>query len=111
MKKQDFTISSAAAAQIASIIEADERSGLFFRITVNGGGCSGFQYEFKIDDDMQSGDIPFEKDGVEIILDEVSLDILQGSELDYITDLMGSYFKIKNPNAKSACGCGNSFSL
>lgn len=111
MTKHKFKITEAAAKQIGTIIKADTRENLFFRVTVSGGGCSGFQYHFDLDHEKHADDIIFHQAGIEVALDETSLDVLKGSQLDYITDLMGSYFKIENPNAKSACGCGNSFSL
>jgi iron-sulfur cluster insertion protein len=111
MTDTKFEITKAAAQQILSIIKDDKRDNLFFRVTVSGGGCSGFQYHFDLDQEKHEDDVIFHQAGAEIALDQTSLDILKGSRLDYITDLMGSYFKIENPNAKSACGCGNSFSL
>jgi iron-sulfur cluster insertion protein len=81
------------------------------RITVSGGGCSGFQYGFSLDDQKNDDDRLFERDGVTVVIDEVSLDLLKGSEVDFVEDLIGSYFAIKNPNATSTCGCGSSFSV
>jgi iron-sulfur cluster insertion protein len=81
------------------------------RITVSGGGCSGFQYGFSLDDQKNDDDRLFERDGVTVVIDEVSLDLLKGSEVDFVEDLIGSYFAIKNPNASSTCGCGSSFSI
>jgi iron-sulfur cluster insertion protein len=81
------------------------------RITVSGGGCSGFQYGFSLDDQKNDDDRLFERDGVTVVIDEVSLDLLKGSEVDFVEDLIGSYFAIKNPNASSTCGCGSSFSV
>jgi len=84
---------------------------MMFRIAVNGGGCSGYQYEFTFDDTRTEDDILVERDGARLLVDQVSLDFLGGSEVDFVEGLMGSHFEIKNPNAKSSCGCGTSFSV
>jgi iron-sulfur cluster insertion protein len=81
------------------------------RIAVSGGGCSGFQYGFTFDEEKNEDDVVFERDGVVVVVDEVSLDLLAGAEVDFVEDLMGASFQIKNPNAASSCGCGNSFSI
>jgi iron-sulfur cluster insertion protein len=108
----DFQISPKAAQRITALIAAEgDRDSLKLRVAVSGGGCSGFQYGFTLDDELRGDDRVFERDGVSVLVDEVSLDLLKGSELDYIDDLIGSYFVIKNPNATSTCGCGSSFSV
>ena len=81
------------------------------RITVSGGGCSGFQYGFTFDPARNEDDRLFERDGAQVVVDEVSLELLNGSEIDYVEDLAGASFAIRNPNAASSCGCGNSFSV
>ena len=81
------------------------------RITVNGGGCQGFEYAFKPDTTKNDDDIIFEKDSARIIIDEISLPYLDGAEIDYVDDLIGAHFKINNPNATSSCGCGTSFNV
>ena len=81
------------------------------RVSVSGGGCSGFQYGFSLDDTKNDDDLLFEKNTIEVIIDEMSLDYLKGSELDYVEDLIGAYFAMKNPNASSTCGCGSSFAI
>ena len=81
--------------------------GSFFRIAIKGGGCSGFQYEFTFDHSKLEDDLSFEK----ILIDKVSADLLKGSEIDYVSELIGEQFKITNPQTKSSCGCGVSFSL
>src|SRR5215472_2420246 len=83
----------------------------FLRIAVSGGGCSGFQYGFSFDDQRNEDDFVFERDGVGIVVAEVSLGLLSGAEVDFVEDLMGASFQIRNPNAASSCGCGNSFSI
>lgn len=109
--EQLFTFTDSAAARINKI-STDEGRHLRFRITVKGGGCSGFQYEFSLDDtEASADDTILEKNGAEVIIDETSLGILKGSSLDYVEDLSSAGFEIKNPNATARCGCGNSFSV
>lgn len=109
---KDFTLTDAAAARILYLREKEQKPGLRFRVSVNGGGCSGFQYEFSLDEAAANEDDSIiRKDGAEVIIDETSLGILAGSELDYTEDLAHAGFSIKNPNATAKCGCGNSFSV
>ena len=103
-------VSSSAAKRIAALAAA-EGPGAMFRIAVNGGGCSGFQYEFSFDGVRADDDVLIEQDGARVLIDTASLEFLGGSEVDFIEGLMGSHFEIKNPNAKSSCGCGTSFSV
>ncbi len=105
-----FSLSESAAKRI-SVMLADETDNSFFRVAVNGGGCSGFQYEFSIDTGRQGDDLTFVSYGVEVVIDEMSLELVDNAELDYIQDLMGSYFAVTNPNATASCGCGTSFSV
>lgn len=108
---QDFTLTDSAAQRI-NALKALEGKPLRFRITVKGGGCSGFQYEFGLDDSPAAADDTIiEKNGAEVIIDETSLGIVTGSTLDYTEDLAHAGFSIKNPNATAKCGCGNSFSV
>jgi len=106
-----ISISENAAKRIAKLIADDDGEGLVFRVAVSGGGCSGFQYGFSLDNQRNDDDHVFERDGIEVVIDEVSLDLLKDSEVDFVEDLIGSYFSIKNPNASSTCGCGSSFSV
>ena len=85
--------------------------GASLRIAVSGGGCSGFQYGLSFDDQRNPDDLLFEHGGVAVVVDDASLELLNGAELDFVEDLMGASFQIKNPNAASSCGCGNSFSI
>jgi iron-sulfur cluster insertion protein len=108
----EITISASAARRIAALIAGEGGSErLRLRVAVSGGGCSGFQYSFTLDDERHDDDRVFERDGVGVLIDEVSLELLKGSQLDYVEDLIGSYFAVKNPNASSTCGCGSSFSM
>ena len=84
---------------------------MMLRVAVTGGGCSGFQYNFALDDARTDDDLVIEKDGVTVLVDPMSLDFLKGAEIDYVDDLIGAAFKIHNPNATSSCGCGTSFSI
>ena len=99
-----------AAERILAIAAGEVRNKLF-RVSVEGGGCSGFQYKFDMVGAAEAEDIVIERDGAQMLVDPVSLDYLKGSEVDFVDDLMGASFRIKNPNAQSSCGCGTSFSL
>jgi len=103
-------VSDTAARRIAWVLAQDEYKGRMLRISVSGGGCSGFQYGFTFDEDRTDADLVIERDGARILIDDVSLDLLRGSVIDYVEDMIGASFAIRNPQAKSACGCGNSFS-
>ena len=105
-----FGLTVSAAARITKML-ADESEGSFFRVAVLGGGCSGFQYEFSIDVAKQPDDLVFTSHDVEIVIDAMSLELVDTAELDYKQDLMGSYFAVNNPNATASCGCGTSFSV
>jgi iron-sulfur cluster insertion protein len=100
-----------AAQRVASLIESEGRDALMLRLSVSGGGCSGFQYGFTLDDSITDDDIVFPKGNVKLVVDTVSLDLLAGAEVDFVEDLVGSYFRVNNPNAASSCGCGTSFSI
>ncbi len=104
-------LTESAAKRIAELKAQENVPNAFLRLAVSGGGCSGFQYGFSFDDTRQDGDVVFERDGVEVVVDDTSLDLLNGAEIDFVEDMMGAAFQIKNPNAASSCGCGNSFSV
>jgi len=129
---EQFAVSERAAARIAEIIAAESSAarGLggapgggasgdamsgdttpALRVAVLAGGCSGFQYRFELDTAQQEDDLVIERAGARVLVDPVSLDLLAGGELDFTDELMGSHFAVRNPNAKSACGCGTSFSV
>jgi len=107
---EQFGVTERAAARIAEIVAADGRQAAL-RVAVLAGGCSGFQYRFELDEALQDDDLVIERAGAKVLVDPASLDLLAGSELDYTDELMGSHFAVRNPNAKSACGCGTSFSI
>ena len=104
------TVSARAAKRIAEILK-NEPARSMLRIAVTGGGCSGFQYNFAIDDARTDEDLVVERDGATVLIDPMSLDFLKGAEIDFVDDLIGQSFKIHNPNATSSCGCGTSFSV
>ncbi len=107
----EIGLSASAAKRIATLIAAEDKPELMLRVTVSGGGCSGFQYGFDFDSERRLDDIAIERDGVTVLIDTVSAGYMAGSEIDYVEDLIGASFRINNPNAVSACGCGTSFSL
>lgn len=107
---EPVTVTERAAARIASIM-AGEPPGSMLRISVEGGGCSGFQYRFDFTTERNDDDLVIEKAGATVLVDEISLPYMAGTELDWVEDLIGSAFKLKNPNAVANCGCGTSFSV
>ena len=107
---QQFALTERAAARIAEIVAADGRDAAL-RVAVLAGGCSGFQYRFELDQASQPDDLVIERAGAKVVVDPASLDLLAGAELDFTDELMGAHFAVRNPNAKSACGCGTSFSV
>ena len=104
------SVSERAARQIAKIV-AKEDGPRMLRLSVSGGGCSGFQYNFELVEAVEADDLVIERDGVTVLVDPMSLEFLEGSELDYVDELIGASFQVKNPNAQSSCGCGTSFSV
>ncbi|MEX2644324.1 MAG: iron-sulfur cluster insertion protein ErpA [Acetobacterales bacterium] len=105
------TMSDSAMRRVAELIREEGNERLMLRVMVNGGGCSGFQYSFDLDEARNDDDRLFEHDGVKLVVDEVSLDLLAGSQIDYVEELIGAAFRIRNPNAVSSCGCGSSFAI
>ena len=103
---KEIKFTDKAIKQINHLLTQKDK-GSFFRIAIKGGGCSGFQYDFSFDKSIEKDDIKFEN----ILIDKSSADLLKGSEVDYVTELIGNSFKISNPQSKSSCGCGVSFSL
>ena len=106
-----FVVTERAAKRIGEILASEGDASQKLRISVSGGGCSGFQYGFDLDASDQEGDIAVERDGVTVVIDGMSLLYMMGCEVDFIEDLTGSYFRVSNPNAASSCGCGNSFAI
>jgi len=108
---RSITVTESAARRIAFLREQEQVGAANLRIAVSGGGCSGFQYGLSFDDQTNPDDRVFERDGVGVVVDDVSLELITGAEVDFVEDLMGASFRISNPNAASSCGCGNSFSI
>ncbi|MCG5233865.1 HesB/IscA family protein [Xanthobacter oligotrophicus] len=106
----EFTVTDAAARRICQIL-SPEPAGTFLRISVEGGGCSGFSYKYDVTREQGEDDLVIEKEGAKIVVDRISIDYIKGSQLDYKADLMGSAFKISNPMATAKCGCGSSFGV
>lgn len=106
-----MTFSDAAAGKVKALIEEEENENLKLRVFVTGGGCSGFEYGFTFDEDMEDDDTRIEKHGVALLIDPLSFQYLAGSVIDYKEDLQGARFTVENPNAQTTCGCGNSFSI
>ncbi|WP_262696359.1 iron-sulfur cluster insertion protein ErpA [Kordiimonas aquimaris] len=104
-------LSARAAARVANLIEQQGNPELKLRLSVSGGGCSGFQYGFGFEDAQKPDDIVVTKNGVTMLVDSMSLLYLTGSEVDYVEDLVGASFQVVNPNASSSCGCGSSFAI
>ena len=103
---KEIKFTDKAIKQINHLLTQKDK-GSFFRIAIKGGGCSGFQYDFSFDKSIEKDDLKFEN----ILIDKVSADLLKGSEVDYVSELIGDSFKISNPQSKSSCGCGVSFSI
>jgi iron-sulfur cluster assembly accessory protein len=106
----NVTMTDRAARKIGELLRS-EPSGAMLRLSVLGGGCSGFQYKFDVERDRADDDVTIDRDGVTMLVDSVSLQYLAGSEIDFVDDLIGASFKVNNPKAKASCGCGTSFSL
>ncbi|MGA0600360.1 HesB/IscA family protein [Caulobacter sp. KR2-114] len=109
-KTPAVTLSAAAAARLKAIAAAEGRP-LMLRVAVEGGGCSGFQYVFDLVETAEDDDLKVERDGAAALVDLVSLDLLRGSEIDFADELAAAEFRVRNPNARSSCGCGVSFSI
>jgi iron-sulfur cluster assembly accessory protein len=105
-----ITVSERAARRIGEILKR-EPPGTMLRLSVEGGGCSGFQYKFDMDRAQMPDDVMVRREGATVLIDQVSLQFLAGSEIDFVDDLIGASFRVNNPNAKASCGCGTSFAL
>src|SRR5689334_1517431 len=110
MTSGNVTVTDRATRKIAAILKG-EPTGAMLRVSVEGGGCSGFQYKFDVERERADDDLVIAGSDATVLIDPVSVGFLAGSEIDYVDDLIGASFKINNPNAKSSCGCGTSFSL
>ncbi|MFZ5749126.1 MAG: iron-sulfur cluster insertion protein ErpA [Pseudomonadota bacterium] len=106
----DISLTPAAAARVAAIAAKQDKPALL-RLSVEGGGCSGFQYRFGFADSIDADDVVAETDGVRLVVDSVSLDLVRGASVDYVESLGGAAFRVENPNAVAGCGCGSSFAV
>jgi iron-sulfur cluster insertion protein len=109
--EQPLTFTAAAAAKVGALIREEGNADLKLRVYISGGGCSGFQYGFEFDENQAEDDVAMQRDGVTLLVDPLSLQYLLGAEVDYSESLHGAQFVIRNPNAKSTCGCGSSFTV
>ena len=109
--ERSILITESAAKRVRTLIEMEGNQALMFRISVSGGGCSGFQYGFSLDDAPTDDDRWFTAHGVTVVVDDASLDLIAGCEVDFVDDLVGSMFTVSNPNATATCGCGTSFNV
>jgi iron-sulfur cluster assembly accessory protein len=105
-----ITVSERAARRIGEILKG-EPNGTMLRVSVEGGGCSGFRYKFDIERAKAADDLVISRDGAVVLIDPISVNYMTGSEIDFVDDLIGASFKVKNPQAKASCGCGTSFTL
>jgi len=110
IESASVTLTERAAKRILEILREDPTQSML-RVAVTGGGCSGFQYDFCLDDSRGEDDLVIARDGALVLIDSVSLGFLKGAEIDFADEMIGAAFKIKNPNATSSCGCGTSFSV
>lgn len=106
----DIDLTPSAARRVASIAERQGKPAIL-RLAVDGGGCAGFQYRFELTEGVEADDTTAERDGVKLVVDSVSLDLVRGSAVDFVENLGGASFQVTNPNAQSGCGCGTSFSI
>jgi iron-sulfur cluster assembly accessory protein len=106
----EIDLTPSAAARVAAIATKQGKPAIL-RLAVEGGGCSGFQYRFGLSDAVESDDLAVQRDGVTLVVDPMSLDLVRGAAVDFVQDLGGSAFKVTNPNATAGCGCGSSFSV
>lgn len=107
----EIELTAAAARKVRELIEEEGNPGLKLRVYISGGGCSGFQYGFEFSEGSEDDDLEVQTDGVSVVVDPVSLQYLSGAQVDYSESLHGAQFVIRNPNAKTTCGCGSSFSM
>lgn len=104
-------LTESAAARVQTLIQMEGNPAMMLRLAVSGGGCSGFQYGISLDDKVNEDDVVSEQHGVRMVVDEASLEVLSGTQVDFVEDMMGAAFQFSNPKATSTCGCGSSFSM
>ncbi|MDA5193312.1 iron-sulfur cluster insertion protein ErpA [Govanella unica] len=111
MTSHPLSVTQNAAKRVLQLIEKQKNPALKLRLAVSGGGCSGFQYGFSFDETVQDDDLVIEDHGITVLVDSISLPFLEGVEIDFVQDLSGSTFQVRNPNATASCGCGTSFAV
>jgi len=111
MNEANVQFTEAAAQKVRALLDEEDNKSLKLRVFVTGGGCSGFQYGFTFDENQEEGDTRVDRGGVTLLVDPMSVQYLLGAEIDYKEDVQGAQFVIRNPNAATTCGCGNSFSV
>jgi iron-sulfur cluster assembly protein len=109
IQNDQITLTPQAAGAVRDLLEKRNLTGYALRVFISGGGCSGYQYGMALEGNVRENDLAYEFEGVKVVVDEVSINYLRGATVDYVEDIMGSGFKIENPNAVSSCGCGSSF--
>ena len=109
VSEPSLTITAAALARVRDLIREEGDPALTLRVSIEGGGCSGFQYDFSLSAERAEDDFVLARDGLELLVDQLSMQYLEGAEVDYVEQLSGAQFVIHNPNAKATCGCGSSF--
>jgi iron-sulfur cluster assembly protein len=109
IQSDQVTLTPSAAQAVRDLLDKRSLSGYALRVFIQGGGCSGFQYGMALEGNIREQDLSWDYDGVKLVVDEISINYLRGATIDYVEDIMGSGFKIENPNAVSSCGCGSSF--
>ena len=107
----DIIITDNAAARVAKLIEMEANDSLNLRIAISGGGCSGFVYGFELDDAIGDDDLVFKHNGIKVLVDKTSIELIRGAELHFKEEMLGAFFTLENPNASSTCGCGTSFAV
>jgi iron-sulfur cluster insertion protein len=110
-ENKTVTLTDNLVRKVKELQEREGNASLMLRVGVNGGGCQGFEYQFDFADGINDDDIVFEKDNIKVLIDSASLPLMDGAEIDFVSEMIGSSFQVRNPNAKSSCGCGTSFSI
>lgn len=111
IENPDIKLTDGLVRRLKTLQSAEAQPDLMLRVAVLGGGCSGFQYQFSYIRGLDNGDLTFQKDGITVAIDDISIEYLNGSTIDYVDELIGASFQVHNPNAQSSCGCGTSFSV
>ena len=109
--QSNYTVTDSAIRRIQELINADSKPVKALRLSVEAGGCNGMQYKYELTDSIEENDIVIEKQGTKVVIDDISADLIENAEIDFVEELGAAYFQVKNPNASSKCGCGSSFGI